>query len=721
MNEIMKVKKSSPKPILTPKELEYKHRLQNLTLVKNRALSAYSFKKLRTHADLYSIVGVSSDNDDKPITLQEIREFFDKQKQQIDKKYKDNDTKTISEAVSESNNKSTDVILGNERTSRDSTAIATRTFSYNAKPAKQKANLLYFQDPAAEKICKKLFEEDKRAILLIGNAGIGKTFIVGSVLRNILDSKYIDEKTFSPWPIIYISRSSIIEQTRRVMIEYFGIDYVNEVHVLNIEQLRAKFGELIVRFETTIVNGEPVITPKWRKNLEPLIVIVDECQSVKNEDSIQSQILQSYNDLENPNIRMLFLSATPFTRVSEAKVFTVATGVKVQVGISKEKQPLTNKNWPDFSRNIASDYGRTDTKPDEHSPVAIERLITELLDYIVDVKNVQSKFHARNSIELIDFSSKLEWDEYNNAYENWLREKAKLESESESGNPSPMAFMVALLKFRMAAEKIRAPLLARRAKQKIDNGQVAVIAACFKPTIANVVKCLVYDYNIPRNRISLIWGGGKSSLSSKKKKAIEVSGNKNIMSALAEAGLDLGDFDLDDNITEEDKEKHFDPNLRLGMQSLKERQSEIDKFQNGKSDVCIFTFKSGGVGLSLHHEYPHTKQRNVDITPTYSAIELVQGLGRCPRITSLSDTPQTLLFYRGTVEQKVALKVATKLRCLKKVIRAKEHWEDCIYEWNSEDSKSKAVFETEKQIASELMIAPTDNEEFVNSEESEEE
>ena len=66
------------------------------------------------------------------------------------------------------------------------------------------------------------------------------------------------------------------------------------------------------------------------------------------------------------------------------------------------------------------------------------------------------------------------------------------------------------------------------------------------------------------------------------------------------------------------------------------------------------------------------------MTPTYSAIELVQGLGRCPRLTSLSDTPQELVYYRGTVEESVARIVAQKLRCLSRVVRMKESWEDVI-------------------------------------------
>ena len=66
------------------------------------------------------------------------------------------------------------------------------------------------------------------------------------------------------------------------------------------------------------------------------------------------------------------------------------------------------------------------------------------------------------------------------------------------------------------------------------------------------------------------------------------------------------------------------------------------------------------------------------VAPTYSAIELVQGLGRCPRLTSLSNTIQRLIYYSGTVEVDVARIVSAKLRCLTKVVRMRESWHDVI-------------------------------------------
>ena len=73
-----------------------------------------------------------------------------------------------------------------------------------------------------------------------------------------------------------------------------------------------------------------------------------------------------------------------------------------------------------------------------------------------------------------------------------------------------------------------------------------------------------------------------------------------------------------------------------------------------------------------------TRQRVTLVSTTYSPVELVQGLGRVPRLTSLSDSEQLVLCYRGTVEEGVAAVVSVKLTCLKPVVQQREDWEDII-------------------------------------------
>ena len=95
-------------------------------------------------------------------------------------------------------------------------------------------------------------------------------------------------------------------------------------------------------------------------------------------------------------------------------------------------------------------------------------------------------------------------------------------------------------------------------------------------------------------------------------------------------------------------------------------------------------------------------------------MELVQGLGRCPRLTSLSNTPQVILFFRGTIEERVAAIVSMKLQCLTKVVRSREDWQDIILEAKTEeDVEARALQklqDAEKQVKETKSTSEEDDE-----------
>ena len=71
-------------------------------------------------------------------------------------------------------------------------------------------------------------------------------------------------------------------------------------------------------------------------------------------------------------------------------------------------------------------------------------------------------------------------------------------------------------------------------------------------------------------------------------------------------------------------------------------------------------------------------QRETIGTLSYNAIELVQGVGRVPRLTSQSNTTQTIYVFAGTYETQMGAVVSQKLRCLTSVVKAHEDWQDII-------------------------------------------
>jgi superfamily II DNA or RNA helicase len=97
-----------------------------------------------------------------------------------------------------------------------------------------------------------------------------------------------------------------------------------------------------------------------------------------------------------------------------------------------------------------------------------------------------------------------------------------------------------------------------------------------------------------------------------------------------------------------------------GQQTAEERQAAIDAFQGDTARVLVANIRAGGVGVSLHDL--HGKHARLAlISPTWSAIDLRQTLGRVHRAGGKTKSTQKILFAGGTVEEQVAKLVEEKL------------------------------------------------------------
>ena len=709
-------------------ELEEKKQRNNLLKLCNSIASAFSFKQVKTWRDVYVKAGQSDeyiaatykpDELAKLVTYKELKDYFAKLQGELE------------------------VVIAARRAPKPETppemekiqpitplveeTLNADNYGLPLFP-KLKAYLFWFQKKAVKALLDgilgvdiaqfasvdelkswyqktgRLVKQTKRSQCLLASTGTGKTFMAAAVVAYLKYIGFEQDKTFGPVEYLYVTRATIVEQTKRVFETLFCLSPKDGIEILNIEQLRARAGQLWIEERIVIVNGKEQTEWKWKPRIHPVVVLWDESQALKNDGSTQHQIGAAFNEIPT-NTWQVHISATPFTRVCEARCFAVGTRkiISDRVGTLQETR-LSNGTWPTYSGAIASPASPTD-----YNEAAVERLTKDLSDYIVRVKGVRSQFEATNRIELISFKTKEEKEYYDDTEARYYREKAKLDAKLAEGSAvnGTMLHLVLLMKRCMAAEKCRARQIAERCKALVDGGQYAAAAALkYKPTIIDIVKILVDEMGVSRDDISLVWGGGQTALTAKQKAKAQIKLKEEQLLAAGftkeEIMETLGLEDVEDRALE-DLPEH----LRLGPQSKEERQKEIDRYQSGRTKYCFFTFKAGGVGLSLHHTDELTKvkcrrkpngyayvediplipvrPRKVIVAPTYSAIELVQGLGRCPRLTSLSPTEQVLLFYRGTVEEDVADIVSQKLRCLSRVVRMREKWEDVIVGGHKQD------------------------------------
>jgi len=395
----------------------------------DRLWNRWMLKKISSWLDVATLLGLEDRSDittkTEPLTIEQIKLLLKQLEEQIRKKY-DNKGETSTGERQRAIEESIEKFGYIRQAPRESLYIPQAI-----KPYPNGTHLFKQQEDAAEEALNKLFRDNLPSYLLRAGVGSGKTFVCGAVLVRLIEAGLLDKcypANQPPWPVVYVTKASIVEQTKRVIRDRFGLDVINQVVVTNYDALRAKFGDLFIKWETIITNGEATVKPIWRPRLHPLLFIWDECQALKNEDSLQSQIGQAVNDiwhLHGVDIKQLFLSATPFMRVSDAKVFACSTRISYSWGMKKDR-PLDNLSWKDFAHDIAAP-----SEPEEYNEAAVERLVKALDQYIGGISNLRPQFYARNGIKVIDFETPEERKEYEDAWEAYLVKKAEIERMNE--------------------------------------------------------------------------------------------------------------------------------------------------------------------------------------------------------------------------------------------------------------------------------------------------
>ena len=98
-----------------------------------------------------------------------------------------------------------------------------------------------------------------------------------------------------------------------------------------------------------------------------------------------------------------------------------------------------------------------------------------------------------------------------------------------------------------------------------------------------------------------------------------------------------------------------------GEQTLEDRIKNIDDFNNDKSRIIVSNIRSGGVGISLndtHGEYPRVSL----ISPSWSAQDIIQALGRIHRANTKTSVRQKIIFCSGTIEENICKNMVEKIK-----------------------------------------------------------
>ena len=101
----------------------------------------------------------------------------------------------------------------------------------------------------------------------------------------------------------------------------------------------------------------------------------------------------------------------------------------------------------------------------------------------------------------------------------------------------------------------------------------------------------------------------------------------------------------------------------VGGQSDKVRQNDIELFQSDVKRIMIANLAAGNAGVSLHDLIGNHPRGSI-ISPSYSAINLLQALGRIHRAEGKTTCIQKVMFAAGTIEVEACKRVQCKLNNL---------------------------------------------------------
>ena len=515
----------------------------------------------------------------------------------------------------------------------------------------RKITLRPHQEPVYREAHRLFTQEKIRALLCDGKTGKGKTMVAGALIARLIKDNILMHPMIA-WrshPFMIFCPKAVGEKWRRDL-EAMGLGaYVSTRHILVFESsiLNTDMGKMYFK------EYEDEIEETWKVKIDPVhapyMAIIDECQEYINPTTFRTRCIEALG--LSPCSHMFFMSATPGECVNDLEQFVRAIPFNYQ-GM------IVNKN------NFKIFAQAHDDMPSKPNVAAMKRLRATLSPYILSFPYTKPKHKAIRIVKIVEFEKPEDRIIYDTIIERYHEVCRKIGKDPSRAGRFQKA--VALNKLNHGVEPLRAYYCAKKAYDNYASRRYSTLIGCgFKETIATITFRLIEQYKIPRDKISIIWGGRKDI------KAGDVIPPEDLSKLLTSTSLEefLANPDLakklrltvayrEDQIShgETNAEQEYRHNLLreyglAGNQSANARQTEVDRFLNGITEICLATVAVGGVGLDLDKKYPHVLPRNSLFTQVYSGRRFIQLLGRDVRENSIADSEQEILMMRDTAEE----------------------------------------------------------------------
>jgi hypothetical protein len=531
-----------------------------------------------------------------------------------------------------------------------------------------------------------LFNQNLDGALVSLGTGKGKSWVAAGLalwLQEHKPAEYMNFMAIFP-PILIVTKRSVVLEFRDTCKRLGLKDIGMAVDVMSYNELMSKKNAAFFRKDTVEVFGQKsnVIRFGLPDECAPRAIIVDECQELKKEKAKRTKYLAAF--LKIPTIKWIFTSATPAVTLQDTMFMTLA--MRIQYG----GRIVDRELFPEFARALNEGSKIPITRP---NAAALERWTGAIGDRFIRPPNDPQKVKALNRVKLFEITDPTNWSMVTNAMANYTK---ALEATGRTIDPQGQV-MVAFMVMARAAELATVDQWVADSIALHKQGYAPVLAIRFTETLKEyVLKLTESSYfrslGYTREKISLIWGGQKEIREEDllpTQRASEVGGliGKWILDnpdatrrpTADEIGVDpdeLRAFNKGVKYTSErlfremTKDAFTQRNaklreMKLHNQSQEERHENVKMFIDGATEWCVYTLSSGGTGISLDHRYVHCRPRWVMSTMTYWSEEFAQALGRCVRVSTITDTVQEIYIPLNTLlSDHMAPRLASKLKSI---------------------------------------------------------